>query len=115
LSFPDQYPSISHEVRLLAIERLHGSKSIAGRRGFTLKQKREALLLVLNWNPHHAFWKNEQLIIYGLNKNVDLSEERIQIKVPLNIQTRKPRIQIKRKSKPLIQDQKGKLRRPPGV
>jgi hypothetical protein len=77
-------------IRLLALERLHGGPNLATRKGLTREQKQEALLLTLDWDRHLFLWKGEAKIVWGLYKDA-LIEER-QIKVPLNIHTRKPRI-----------------------
>jgi hypothetical protein len=76
-------------IRLLALERLHGGPNLTSRKGFTKEQKREALLLALNWDRHLFVWKGEAKIVWGISKDA-LIEER-QIKVPLNIHTRKVR------------------------
>lgn len=83
---------IPSEIRLLALERLHGGPNLTTRRGITKEQKREALLLALNWNRHLFLWKGEARIIWGISKDA-LIEER-QIKVPLNIHIRKPRTMV---------------------
>jgi hypothetical protein len=80
-------------IRLLALERLHGGPNLTRRQGFTKEQKREALLLALDWDRHLFVWKGEAKIVWGISKDA-LIEER-QIKVPLNIHTRKPRSKTK--------------------
>lgn len=80
---------IPSEIRLLALERLHGGPNLATRKGLTREQKREALLLTLECDPHLFIYKGEAKIVWGIYKDA-LIEER-QVKVPLNIHTRKPR------------------------
>ncbi len=80
-------------IRLLALERLHGGPNLTRRQGFTKEQKREALLLALDWDRHLFVWKGEAKIVWGISKDA-LIEER-QIRVPLNIHTRKPRSKTK--------------------
>jgi len=46
-------------IRLLALERLHGGPNLTRRQGFTKEQKREALLLALDWDRHLFVWKGE--------------------------------------------------------
>jgi hypothetical protein len=55
------------------------------------------LLLALESDAHLVVWQGEALIVWGLNKDRDVSE--LEIKVPLNIQTRKKGTQIRRSSK----------------
>lgn len=91
MSAVDIYPDgrIPSTIRLLALDRLHGGPNLATRKGFTRAEKREALLLVREWNPHQAFWEGERLILLGVQKDRDISG--LDIKVPINIQTRRPR------------------------
>jgi len=80
-------------IRLLALERLHGGPNLVRRKGFTKEQKREALLLALDWDRHLFLWKGEAKIVWGIYKDA-LIEER-QIKVPLNIHKSKSRTKTK--------------------
>lgn len=91
--YPDG--NIPDKIRALAVERLHGGPSLATpRKGYSREQRRIALLLVRDWNRDQAFWRGEQLILLGVDKDRDISE--LEIRVPINIQTRKPRIQTRR-------------------
>jgi hypothetical protein len=80
-------------IRLLAFERLHGGPNLATRKGLTREHKREALLLALECNRHLFVWKGEAKIVWGIYKDALIDER--QVKVPLNIHTRKPRSKTK--------------------
>jgi hypothetical protein len=95
----DLYPNrrIPSEIQFLALQRLNGGPNIATLKGYTREQKRMGLLLALESDAHLVVWQGEALIVWGLNKDRDVSE--LEIMVPLNIQTRKKGTQIRRSSK----------------
>lgn len=84
---------IPSAIRLLAFGRLHGDPNLATRKGLTREQKREALLLALQCDPHLFIYKGEAKIVWGIYKDALIDER--QVKVPLNIHTRKPRSKTK--------------------
>jgi len=100
VSIADIYPDgrIPSDVRLLALERLHGTASIARAKGYTSRQIKVALLQIREWNPDKFFWQNEVLILWGVNKDRDIGG--LEPKVPINIQTRQKQIKLRPKKPP---------------